>query len=157
MTGPRHSDDFFFLAKRKYLRTKRLQTIPTRDAATELGVSTTFLKRVRLEAGITPPSRIVDEVREASKRALLKTKEFGLKEKRSTMSIPDLCKLVDLPYHTVFYLQKRLKVEPYGQKYRSDSFRQPLVNSNKELEVIQLAREWHRPKGMTEHLETLND
>ena len=144
-------------AFRAYMKSERYQKMNTVACAKALGVSKTTVSRWRIEAGLPPPQRMVNEERERRKLLLVASKEFGLKEKKSTLSIPDLMKLVGLPYHTVFYMQKKLGVEPFGQKYRSDAYRQPLVNSQKELDMIQLSHEWHRPKGMTEHLESLRD
>jgi len=142
---------------RAYMKSERYQKMNTVRCARVLGVAKTTITRWRLTAGLPPPQRLINEEREKRKIVLAATPEFGLKNKQSTLAIPALCKLVGLPYHTVFTLQKKLGVEPYGQKFRSDAFRQPLTSRPSDLKMLQLAHEWHRPKGMTDHLETLRE
>jgi len=147
-------------AFRAYMKSERYQKMNTITCAKQLGVSKTTISRWRVDGGIPPPTRVFDEEKAFKAKLLSQMKEFGLKDKKSLMSIPDLCKLADLPYHTVFYLQKRLGVAPYGQKYRSDSFRQPLTTRVCDLKMVQLVGGWNSkrlPKGLTEHLETLRE
>jgi len=155
VTGPRFNNAHIAWAKYKYFSSKRHQKMNTLTAGKELGVSKTTISRWRAEAGIPPPARAINEARAAKVKILVKTKEFGFETKQSLLSIPDLCKLVDLPYHTVFRLQKNLGVHPMGDKYRRNSGRLPLTKDPADLELVKLASEWHLPPGMVKDLESL--
>ena len=152
--------EHYVRAREIYLASERLQQMPTDNAAVEIDVSVTSVKKWRRAAGLPPPKVRLDEIKEQGKRELIKRPELGLENKQSTMSIPDLCKLVEpnLPYHTVFYMQKKLGVEPFGQKYRGHGDRSFwLTKSIKDLEILKLAHKWGHNPELTKHVESLRD
>ncbi len=147
-------------SKRKYLKEKKWREMPTKDAAVGLNVSTSTVARWRLEFGFTPPKIRIDKELEANILIMVASKEFGLKELQSELSINELAIKFGLKYWAVFKTQTRLGVQPNGQKYRrkiGDFI--PLMNDKEDLELVKLATKCYsrRPKGMTQHLESLRD
>ena len=149
---------FLAEAKRRYDMSPRLQKLPRVEAAKELGVGKTSICRWGIAKGVPTPTYRYREEREKNEIAMLASKEFGLAGKQSIVSIPVLSKKFHMPYSAVFKIQKDMGVAPMGSSQRQnppgESYR--LTIRPEDLTMVQLAKEWHRPKGMTDHLETLD-
>ena len=145
-------------AKRRYLSSTHLQKIPRAEAARIIGVGKTSIARWGIEAGIPTPDIRRDEEREKNVALMLASDDFGLKDKQSIISIPALSEKFSIPYNAVYKIQDKFGVSPMGSSQRrnppGESY--PLTHRHEDLEMVQLAKEWHRPKGMTEHLESLD-
>lgn len=147
-------------SKRRYRKEKKWREMPTRDAAAGLDVSTSTIARWRLEFDFIPPKIRIDEEVEEKILVMVASKEFGLKDLQSELSITELAEKFGLKYWAVYKTQQRLGVQPNGQKYRrkiGDFI--PLMNDENDLELVQLATKCYsrRPKGMTGHLESLRE